>query len=345
MCNIAGYVGNQPAAPILLEMLRRQEGLAGGYYTGIATIHEGKMYYAKLTGDVKRLEENTEAAKLPGTIGIIHSRSKSGGGDSWAHPFVRCQKGEVTEAYVANGSVGCMAHRMEEFNQMAWQLLQEGYTMDSKLEIVRKGYPVLPDGSGVHMSDVMCQLIARYMDKGKNVAEAMGEAFCEMPSEIVGLMLSLTDPNGIAWSRFNMPMNVAFASHGAYLASAAIAMPEDAGEPMPLMPCAYGVVYADHFTTHRYENSPLTVAQLTAEVRGRAFEVICRELEEGPKYYGELHRKVKELFEPADCMPSTLATYEVLYALKKAGKLKVESETVEGAFEHLTAPKFVMHMV
>ena len=87
------------------------------------------------------------------------------------------------------------------------------------------------------------------------------------------------------------------------------------------------------------------MAQLTAEVRGRAFEVICRELEEGPKYYGELHRKVKELFEPADSMPSTLATYEVLYALKKAGKLKVEIETVEGAFEHLTAPKFVMHMV
>ena len=41
MCNIAGYVGNKPAAPILLEMLRNQEGLAGGYYTGIATRHEG----------------------------------------------------------------------------------------------------------------------------------------------------------------------------------------------------------------------------------------------------------------------------------------------------------------
>lgn len=342
MCNIAGYVGNKPAAPILLEMLRKQEGLAGGYYTGIATIYEGKLYYAKLTGDVKRLEENTEAANLPGTIGIIHSRSNSGGGDSWAHPFIRCQNGEPTEAYVANGLVGCMAHRMEEFNQMAWQLLQEGYDMDSKLEIVRKGYPVLPDGSGVHMSDVMCQLIARHMDNGKNMAKAMGEAFCEMPSEIVGLMLSLTEPEGIAWSRFNMPMNVAFADHGAYLASAAIAMPEDAGEPMPLMPCAYGMVYADHWTTYPYKSSPLSVAQLTAEVRGRAYDVICRELEEGPQTYTELHRKVKELFEADSCKPSTLATYEVLYALKKSGKLKVEIKTVEGAFENLTAPKFVM---
>ena len=45
MCNIAGYVGNgkQEAAPILLEMMRAQEGYAGGYYTGIATIHEGKL--------------------------------------------------------------------------------------------------------------------------------------------------------------------------------------------------------------------------------------------------------------------------------------------------------------
>jgi hypothetical protein len=34
MCNIAGYVGIRPAAPILIEMIRRQEGLAGGYYTG-----------------------------------------------------------------------------------------------------------------------------------------------------------------------------------------------------------------------------------------------------------------------------------------------------------------------
>ncbi|MBQ2273110.1 MAG: glutamine--fructose-6-phosphate aminotransferase, partial [Clostridia bacterium] len=88
MCNIAGCVGSRRAAPILLEMLRRQEGFAGGYYTGIATIHEGRIYSAKLTGDVSKLISDTDAADLPGTIGIIHSRSKSGGGDPWAHPFL-----------------------------------------------------------------------------------------------------------------------------------------------------------------------------------------------------------------------------------------------------------------
>ena len=37
MCNIAGYVGTRPAAPILLEMLKKQEGFAGGELYGVPT--------------------------------------------------------------------------------------------------------------------------------------------------------------------------------------------------------------------------------------------------------------------------------------------------------------------
>ncbi|MBO5217867.1 MAG: glutamine--fructose-6-phosphate aminotransferase, partial [Clostridia bacterium] len=66
MCVIAGYIGSRPAAPILIEMLRRQEGIGGGFFTGIATVHEGKLHNAKLTGDLARLEAHTEAASLPG---------------------------------------------------------------------------------------------------------------------------------------------------------------------------------------------------------------------------------------------------------------------------------------
>jgi glucosamine 6-phosphate synthetase-like amidotransferase/phosphosugar isomerase protein len=43
MCNIAGYIGSKQAAPIIVEMLRKQEGWDSGYYTGIATIHDGKL--------------------------------------------------------------------------------------------------------------------------------------------------------------------------------------------------------------------------------------------------------------------------------------------------------------
>ena len=139
MCNIAGYVGIRPAAPILIEMIRRQEGLAGGYYTGLATIHEGRIHYVKLTGDVDRLLAETDALSLPGTIGIIHSRSKAGGGDEWAHPFVDAARGEPTIAYVANGSLGCFAHRQEEYNTLSASLIDEGYPMLSRVRIDHGG--------------------------------------------------------------------------------------------------------------------------------------------------------------------------------------------------------------
>ena len=77
MCNIAGYIGTEPAAPILLELIERQEGLAGGFYTGIATIHQGKLHWRKVVGDCARLLGETDAQDLPGTIGLAHSRSNS----------------------------------------------------------------------------------------------------------------------------------------------------------------------------------------------------------------------------------------------------------------------------
>ena len=122
MCNIAGYVGTKPAAPILIDMLRREEGFGGGYYTGIATIHEGKLHYAKLTGDVQRLVDLTEAASLPGTVGIIHGRSNSGGGDEWAHPFIGMRDGVPVQAYAGNGITGCFC-----YCKFRWSWLRSGF--------------------------------------------------------------------------------------------------------------------------------------------------------------------------------------------------------------------------
>lgn len=75
MCNIAGYVGLQSAVPILIEMMRREEGGGGGFYIGMATIHEGTIYYAKVVGTLDDLLKNTNAASFPSTTGGIHSRS------------------------------------------------------------------------------------------------------------------------------------------------------------------------------------------------------------------------------------------------------------------------------
>ena len=74
MCNLAGYAGNRQAAPILIEMIKKQQYFDGGMSTGIATVHDGKLYTAKVIGDVDVLLKETDALNFPGTIGIMHSR-------------------------------------------------------------------------------------------------------------------------------------------------------------------------------------------------------------------------------------------------------------------------------
>lgn len=344
MCNIAGYAGTKAAAPILLDMMYRQEGLCGGYYSGIATIHQGKIYYAKLTGDVARLEALTQAASLPGTVGIIHSRSKSGGGDEWSHPFVHETQAGVQAAYVANGSAGCFENMKKERNDLTWQLLQEGYSMRSREPVQIGGYPVLPDGTGVHMSDTMCQLISRYIDHGAAMDDAMAAAFQHMPSEIVGLLLSLTDPDGIAWARINMPMMLGFCDHGAYLASSAMGIPADSREPIPLPPSAAGMVYRDHYTMKPFQAPPARVAPVTARLTKQAYDRICQALAEGPKTIGPLQTAIKPLFDEADCVPKTLVVYQVLCALEQEGRLKREQRRVPGAREDLDAPQTAFYL-
>ena len=54
---------------------KKTEYFDGGLSTGIATIHEGKLYTAKVIDDVDTLLCETDAINFPGTTGIIHSRT------------------------------------------------------------------------------------------------------------------------------------------------------------------------------------------------------------------------------------------------------------------------------
>ncbi|MBQ9785214.1 MAG: hypothetical protein IJW29_06905 [Clostridia bacterium] len=338
MCNIAGYVGSRPAAPILIEMMKREEGFAGGFYSGIATIHEGKIYYAKLTGDMEHLLANTDAASLPGTVGVIHSRSKSGGGDEWAHPFVATRENEIFSAYVANGSSGFFKSRRTNADALAEKLHTLGYQMHSRGAAV-SGYPTLSDGTGVHMSDLMCQLIQYNMDNGCDEIAAMDAAFHTMPGEIVGLLLSLTDPSAITWSRINMPMFVGFASHGAYLSSSALAFPNDA-EGETLLPClSSGKVYADRYTVVPYKTELGDMGVINDTITKEAYGIIERLLKEGSKTFSDLYKAVAPVFGTHDFIDNEPLTYRILQAISKEGKLTWENLRVPGSADGLTAPK------
>ena len=345
MCNIAGYIGSRPAAAILIEMLRRQEGWDAGYYTGIATLHNGKIHQTKKAGDLQFLLQTTYAADLPGTIGLIHSRTPSGGGDEWAHPFAGSKDGTAMTAYVANGSQGIFADQLPAACQLAASLEERGFVFPSRAVGPVGNYPFLPDGSAVHMSDVMAQLITSKIVDGLDVRAAMEQSFCEMPAEIVGLLLSVAEQDCIAWSRINMPMFVAFASHGAYLASTPQAFPQDAGEPVLLPACSSGRIYHDHWSAVPYSAPPAKVASISARVWSSAYTSVTDALKQTSQTMPELARIVKPLFSTADCYPTAAVVYSILYSLQKDQKLSVETSYSIDPNSGASVPRFRARLI
>jgi len=75
MCGIIGYTGPRPAAPILLDSLRRLE-YRGYDSAGIAIIDaDGDVATVKNTNKVADLARQVEAEGTPsGTVGIGHTR-------------------------------------------------------------------------------------------------------------------------------------------------------------------------------------------------------------------------------------------------------------------------------
>lgn len=321
MCNIAGYVGEKEAAPILIEMIRVQEGLNGGFYTGLS-VHDGKrLHYRKTQGDLAVLLKETDAAGLAGKMGIIHSRTPGGGNSLWSHPFVAERGGEIRMSYVANGSLGYFKEQNEAFNRIADRLIAEGYDIPCKLDLVQTRYNRLSTGEAVHTSDVMCQLIWRNRDKGMDTVRAMTEAFAEMPSEIVGLVTEIESPDRIYYSRINQPMFVGFAEDGAYLASSLTAFPDTVKEYRLLPPLSSGVVYRDRVEITPYKAFSVEVAPFDGKTVADAKAVILKRLEEGEATARNLFSATKEILPKGIPTQFAAIVYLALAELLREGKI------------------------
>lgn len=347
MCNIAGYIGTKQAAPILIEMMKKQEGLDAGFYTGIATIHEGKIYCAKTVGTVEDLLATTDAAKLPGTIGFIHSRTPGGKGQDtaeWAHPFTTEKNGKIESAYIANGCIRFFNPWLEKRISVAESVVQDGYELKTKLYSPKSSYK-LSSGMTMHGSDVMCQLITRNIHKGADVVDAIADAFCENPGEIVGLLLNVNEPNGIIWGRMNYPMHVNFVEHGAYLATAPMAFPEDAGEPQLLHPFSSGIIYKDFLTLKPFKNPPAEIWSLDSILYHKMYEIIYAELQkDGGTTVPQIGELIYPMFGKEKLAPIGPVIYRILYDIHRNEGLKFETKYKPGQVEDKQAPVFYMSL-
>lgn len=126
MCGIVGYIGNQQAAPILLDGLSKLE-YRGYDSAGIAVYNGEKIDMIKSKGRLKVLSELThDGETLPGTLGIGHTRWATHGSpsDINAHPHFNKDESIVV---VHNGII-------ENYLKLKKKLEKHGYEFVSETD-------------------------------------------------------------------------------------------------------------------------------------------------------------------------------------------------------------------
>lgn len=126
MCGIVGYIGNEQAAPILLDGLAKLE-YRGYDSAGIAVYDGTKVATLKSKGILKVLSElSHDGATLPGTVGIGHTRWATHGSpsDVNAHPHFNKEESIVV---VHNGII-------ENYLKLKKKLEKKGYEFISETD-------------------------------------------------------------------------------------------------------------------------------------------------------------------------------------------------------------------
>lgn len=241
MCNIAGYTGTRRAAPILIDMIRREQFIDGGLSTGIATIHEGKVYSTKILGDVDELLRTTDALNFPGTCGIIHSRPA---GDllSHAHPFLSENK---DCAVVLNGTLRDVA--CPEFFEASHNIMQPFYDRGTVRSAYKdtNGYNphYLDNGFSYHDTEVYALMLGEALNRkgatAENMEQVMVDAISALPADIVLLAIQAQLPGLITIGNITRPMCAGITDEETYLSTTALAFPEDISfRQIVSIPCA-----------------------------------------------------------------------------------------------------------
>ena len=124
MCGIVGFTGDRPAAPIILDGLKRLE-YRGYDSAGVAVQDNGKITMVKAAGAITNLCKKTDdGASLPGFSGVGHTRWATHGApnDINAHPHM---SNDGRFAVVHNGIIENYAVLRQELLGLGYKFMSE----------------------------------------------------------------------------------------------------------------------------------------------------------------------------------------------------------------------------
>ena len=131
MCGIVGVIGARPAAPLLLEALKRL-AYRGYDSAGIATLCNGHIERRRAAGKLVNLEAVLSRSPLPGTVGVGHTRWATHGAptEGNAHPH-----GTRRVSVVHNGIIENHANLRDEL-ESAGQVFETESDTEGVVQLV-----------------------------------------------------------------------------------------------------------------------------------------------------------------------------------------------------------------
>ena len=196
MCGIVGYIGNEQAAPILLDGLSKLE--YRGYDSAGLAIRNGENIteIVKAKGRLKNLEEKTDNGHaLKGDCGIGHTRWATHGEPSETNAHPHCTD-DMNVVAVHNGII-------ENYQELKEKLLKKGYTFYSSTD-----------------TEVAVKLIDYYYKKYLGTpVDAINHAMVRIRGSYALAVMFKDYPEEIYVARNDSPMIIGVQDHAAYLAS------------------------------------------------------------------------------------------------------------------------------
>ncbi len=199
MCGIIGYCGkNGNAASIIFQGLKRME-YRGYDSSGVAMISGKSLAVKKGVGTLEEVNSKYKLDKMPGHMGIGHTRWATHGGVTRinTHPHCDC-KNQI--AVIHNGIV-------DNYQELRDDLIKRGHHFVSETD-----------------TEVIPHKIEDEMNKGRSLEEAVMHVAPRLHGSYAFLAISTREPNKIVGTRKGSPLVVGLGDHKAFAASDSLAL-------------------------------------------------------------------------------------------------------------------------
>jgi glucosamine--fructose-6-phosphate aminotransferase (isomerizing) len=267
MCGIVGYVGDEEAAPILLDGLRRLE--YRGYDSAGVAVHEaGGIRIVRAVGKLRNLEKALSDQPLRGSVGIGHTRWATHGRPSEvnAHPHVA---GPI--AVVHNGII-------ENHLQLRSELEQGGFTITSDTD-----------------TEIVSHLIHREAQAGHDMVTAIRRALEQVEGAYAIAVASEAEPRRIVVAKSSSPLVIGVSRGATYCASDIPALLPYTNEMVFMEDGEVAVLDPDGFSLSTLDGKPLS-----RRSRKISWSPVMAEKA------GYKHFMLKEIFEQPRALEDTL---------------------------------------